>query len=53
MDACFQWIIRRRIAVLIVIVALTLFFLSTIPRLAFNTSVYDMIIEDLDETRPT
>ncbi|MBC2712601.1 MAG: hypothetical protein HGJ94_16925 [Desulfosarcina sp.] len=36
-DACFRWIILRRIAVLIVIGALTFFFLSTIPRLAFNT----------------
>ena len=51
MDVCFRWIIRRRIAVLIVIGALTLFFLSAIPRLAFNTSVYDMVIEDLDENR--
>ncbi len=51
MDACFRWMIRRRIAILIVLGAITLFFLSTIPRLAFNTSIYDMVIEDIDETR--
>lgn len=50
-DAFFRWIVRRRVAVLIVIGAITLFFLSTIPRLAFNTSIYDMVIEELDETR--
>jgi hypothetical protein len=50
-DIFFRWIVRRRMAVLIVIAAITLFFLSTIPRLTFNTSVYDMVIEALDETR--
>ncbi len=46
-----RWIIRHRILALALVGALTLFFLSTIPRLTFNTSVYDMIIADLDETR--
>jgi predicted RND superfamily exporter protein len=50
-DACLRLIVRRRISVLIVIGALTLFFLSAIPRLVFNTSIYDMVIEDIDETR--
>lgn len=51
LDAALRWIIRRRIAVLFATGALTLSCLSLIPRLAFNTSVYDMVIEDLDETR--
>ncbi|BBO67774.1 hypothetical protein DSCA_17040 [Desulfosarcina alkanivorans] len=50
-DDCFGWIVRRRVFVLVVIGALTLFFLSAIPRLVFNTSIYDMVIEDIDETR--
>jgi predicted RND superfamily exporter protein/GGDEF domain-containing protein len=50
-DACLRLIVRRRISVLIVVGALTLFFLSAIPRLVFNTSIYDMVIEDIDETR--
>ena len=50
-DAFFRWIVRRRVAILVTMGAITLFFLSTIPRLAFNTSVYDMVIEQLDETR--
>jgi hypothetical protein len=43
--------VRHRITVMVLIGAVSLFFLSAMPRLTFNTSIYDMVIEDLAETR--
>jgi len=49
--ACFGWIVGHRISVILAIFALTLLLLTTLPKLVFNTSIYDMVIEDLVETR--
>ncbi|BBO75872.1 hypothetical protein DSCW_32890 [Desulfosarcina widdelii] len=49
--ACFGWIMGHRVSVILAVLALTLFFLTTLPKLVFNTSIYDMVIEDLEETR--
>ena len=50
-DHLVTWVIRRRMAVLAVIGALTLCFASALPRLSFDTTIYDMVIDDLPETR--
>ena len=47
--ACFGWIVGHRAVVILAVFALTLFFLATLPKLVFNTSIYDMVIEDLEE----
>ena len=45
------WVIHRRVAVLVVVGAITLFFATALPRLSFTTTIYDMVIDDLPETR--
>ena len=49
-DVFVAWVIQWRAAVLVGIGLLTLFFASAIPRLVFDTSISDLVIEDLDET---
>ncbi len=44
-------ILRRPLVVLLIILAVTLGFIYPLPRLAFKTTVYDLVIEDLPETR--
>lgn len=43
-------ILRRPVPVLAIIAAITLLFASQLPRLSVQTSVYDLMIEDLPET---
>jgi uncharacterized protein len=43
-------IINRPLIVIVSVTLVTLFFAWQIPRLSFKTSVYDLIIEDLDAT---
>lgn len=50
-DRLVAWVIQRRVAVLLIVGAVTLFFASALPRLTFDTTVYDMVIDDLPETR--
>ena len=44
-----QRVLAHRALAIAVIAALTLFFAAFIPRLAFKTSIHDLIIEDLPE----
>ena len=46
---CVQTVLEHRRLALAVIAALTLLFAAFIPRLAFKTSIHDLIIEDLPE----
>ena len=46
---CVQTVLQHRRLALVVIAALTLLFAAFIPRLAFKTSIHDLIIEDLPE----
>jgi predicted RND superfamily exporter protein/GGDEF domain-containing protein len=48
-DDVLQWILERRWAVLAVLLVITAGLGLFIPRLTFNTSVYDLVIEDLPE----
>ena len=50
-DRYFNWVVRQRAVVLFTIIVLTACFLFFIPRMVFNTSVHDMVIENLAETR--
>jgi len=43
-------LIRRPVAVILAVAAVTLFFAWQIPQLSFKTSIYDLVIEDLPET---
>ena len=43
-------ILARPVSVIIAVMAITFFFASFIPQLSFNTSIYDLVIEDLPET---
>jgi predicted RND superfamily exporter protein len=43
-------LIRRPVAVILAVAAVTLFFVWHIPQLSFKTSIYDLVIEDLPET---
>jgi len=43
-------IISRPWAVILIVAAVTLLFALQIPQLSFQTSVYDLVIEDLSET---
>ncbi len=51
---CFQRLLRgvfdRPVPVVIAVLALTIALASFIPQLSFNTSIYDLVIEDLPET---
>ena len=44
-------IISRPWAVILIVAAVTLLFALQIPQLSFQTSVYDLVIEDLPQTR--
>ncbi len=46
---CVQTVLAHRRIALAAIVALTLLFAAFIPRIAFKTSIHDLIIEDLPE----
>ncbi|MDX2451968.1 hypothetical protein, partial [Desulfosarcina sp.] len=46
---CVQTVLQHRRLALAVIAAVTLLFAAFIPRLAFKTSIHDLIIEDLPE----
>ncbi|MGD9133776.1 MAG: MMPL family transporter, partial [Desulfobacterales bacterium] len=45
-----EWIIRRPVVVISIILAITLFFAWQIRHLSFKTSIYDLQIEGLPET---
>ncbi len=45
-----ELILGNPVAIVVVVLAITLFFTWQIPRLSFQTSVYDLQIEDLPET---
>ena len=45
-----EWIIRRPLVVISIILAITLFFAWQIRHLSFKTSIYDLQIEGLPET---
>lgn len=48
--AILERLIRHPTAVILTVVAITVFFAWHIPRLSFKTSIYDLVIEDLPET---
>ena len=48
--AVLEWMLKRPLLILLVVAGITLFFLWQLPKLSFRTSIYDLIIEDLDET---
>ncbi|HUV51139.1 MAG TPA: MMPL family transporter [Anaerolineae bacterium] len=43
-------VLNRPLTIILVILAVTLFFALHIPRLSFRTSVYDLVIKDIPET---
>ena len=45
-----DWTLRRPLVVILIILAITLFFAWQIRNLSFKTSIYDLQIEDLPET---
>ncbi len=46
-----DWMLARPVTVIGMVLCATILFAVQIPRLTFSTSVYDLIIEDLPETR--
>lgn len=48
-NSILRWILKRRRLTLVLLVLVTVFFCLFIPRLSFNTSVNDLIIENLPE----
>jgi diguanylate cyclase (GGDEF)-like protein len=44
------WILRRPVTVILIVLAITLFFAWQIRNLVFKTSIYDLQIENLPET---
>ena len=48
---CKNVVMQHRTVTLLGIIALTILFAAFIPRLQFKTSVHDLVIEDLPETR--
>lgn len=46
----FAWGMQHPQIILVAIILVTVFFATQIPRLSFQTSVYEMVIEDLPET---
>jgi len=45
-----EWILNRPLVVIACFVAASIFFALQIPKLAFRTSIYDLLIDDLPET---
>jgi hydrophobe/amphiphile efflux-3 (HAE3) family protein len=45
-----EWILRRPLIVIACFTAACIFFALQIPKLAFRTSIYDLLIDDLPET---
>ena len=48
---CKKTVLKHRTVTLWVIIAVTILFAAFIPRLQFKTSIHDLVIEDLPETR--
>ena len=44
-------ILKHRVAILILVLAITCLFAAYLPRLTISTSVYDLVIDDLPENR--
>ena len=45
-----EWIVRRPVWTILIIVLVTFFFAWQIPALSIRTSIYDLVIQDLPET---
>jgi predicted RND superfamily exporter protein len=45
-----EWILKRPLVVIACFVAISIFFALQIPKLAFRTSIYELLIDDLPET---
>ena len=50
-EKALAWIVRRPLPVLAVIALMTVFFAWKLPHLRIGTSIYDLVIENLPETR--
>ena len=46
-----EWVLKQPLVVVVFFCAVTLFFLMSLPRLSFHTSIYDLLIQSLPETR--
>ncbi|MBW2202915.1 MAG: MMPL family transporter [Deltaproteobacteria bacterium] len=49
-ESCLKYIVYHPIQIILLITLITLLFAIQIPSLRFETSIYDLIIEDLPET---
>ena len=49
-ESCLKYIVYHPIRIILLITLITFFFAIQIPSLRFETSIYDLIIEDLPET---
>jgi len=49
-ESCLKYIVYHPIQIILLITLITILFASQIPSLRFETSIYDLIIEDLPET---
>ncbi len=45
-----EWILNRPLVIIACFVAVSIFFVLQIPKLAFRTSIYDLLIDNLPET---
>ena len=45
-----EWILRRPLVIIACFLAVSIFFALQIPKLAFRTSIYDLLIDNLPET---
>ena len=45
-----EWILNRPLVIIACFVAVSIFFALQIPKLAFRTSIYDLLIDNLPET---
>jgi predicted RND superfamily exporter protein/two-component sensor histidine kinase len=46
-----EWILHRPLVIIACFLAVSIFFALQIPKLTFRTSIYDLLIDDLPETK--
>ena len=49
-ESCLKYIVYHPLQIILLIILITLLFALQIPSLRFETSIYDLTIEDLPET---
>ncbi len=50
-EKALAWVVRRPLTVLVVIALITALFAWKLPHLRIGTSIYDLVIKNLPETR--